>query len=76
MPDVPYELVARRLERVVQRDRELDDAKPRADVSTGSRADIHQTRADLVGQSGELLACDLAEVRRRVDPIKKTWHCL
>ena len=48
VPDVPDELVARRVEGVVERDRQLDDAKSRADVAAGARADIDQTGAHVV----------------------------
>ncbi len=51
--DVPHDLVARRVERVVQRDGQLDDAEPGADVASGARADVDQARANVVGQSGE-----------------------
>ena len=54
--DVPHELVARRVERVVQRDGQLDDAEPRADVAAGSRADVDQARAHVVGQVAQLVA--------------------
>ena len=56
MADVPDELVARRVERVVQRDRQLDDAEPGADVAAGARADVDQTRAHVVGERVELVA--------------------
>ena len=56
MPDVPDELVARRVERVVQRDRQLDDAEPGADVPAGARADVDQARADVVGELRQLVA--------------------
>ena len=48
--DVPDELIARRVEDVVQRDRQLHDAEPRADVSAGARADVDEPRAHLGGQ--------------------------
>ena len=50
MPDVPDELVARRVEGVVQRDGQLDDAEAGADVAAGARADVDEARAHVVGE--------------------------
>ena len=36
MPHVPHELIARRLEGMVQRNRELHHTQPRANVAAGS----------------------------------------
>jgi hypothetical protein len=62
VPDVPHELVARRLERVVQRNRQLDDTQPRADVAAGARADVDQARAHVAGERAELVAAEGAHV--------------
>jgi hypothetical protein len=50
VPHVPHELVARRLERVVQRDGQLDHAEPGADVAARARAHVHEARAHLGGE--------------------------
>ena len=71
MADVPHELVARRLERVVERDRQLDDAEAGADVAAGARADVDEPRAHLVGERAELVAGEGAKVGGGVDPIEK-----
>ena len=55
MPDVPDELVARRFEGVVERDRQLDDAKSRADVAAGARADVDQTSAHVRRERAKLV---------------------
>ena len=68
--DVPDELIARRVERGVQRDRQLDDAETGADVAAGARADVDQARANLVGERLQLVATQRADVGRRMDAVE------
>jgi hypothetical protein len=56
MPDVPHELIARRVEHVMDCHGELDDAEPCADVAARSRADIDEGRTHLVADGAELIA--------------------
>jgi hypothetical protein len=70
MADVPDELVAWRLEDVVERDRQLDHPQPGADVATGARADVHHALADIRGKRAELVARERAQVQRRLYTIK------
>ena len=58
--DVPDDLVARGVEHVEQRDRQLDDAEARADVPAGLRDDVDQAARISVGQRRELLAAGAA----------------
>ena len=62
VPHVPHQLVARRVEHVVQRDRELHHAEPRADVAAGARARIDERRAHVVGQRAQLVAGERLQV--------------
>ncbi len=68
---VPDDLVDRRVEAVVQRDRQLDDAESRADVSARARADIDEACTHLAGQRGQLLAAQLLEIGGRLDSVEK-----
>src|SRR5262249_239459 len=61
---VPDDLVARRLEHLVERERQLDGAEVRADVSAGDGVALDQEPPDLRGEIVEL-----AEARR-ADPIR------
>jgi len=40
----------------VQRDGELDDAEPGADVPPGARTHVDEARADLVGELAQLIS--------------------
>ena len=55
MSHVPDDAVVGGIEDIQQRDRQLDDAEPRADVTPGLGHDIDQPLPHLVGQRGELL---------------------
>ena len=52
--DVPHELVARRVEHVVQRHRELDHAESGADVTARARADVDERRTHFVAHGAQL----------------------
>ena len=49
MADVPDQPVARRVEDIVQRDRELDDAEPGAEMAAGHRHRVDGLGAQFVG---------------------------
>ena len=53
--DVPDQPVGRRVEDVVQRDGELDDAKPGAEMAAGPGDGVDRLLAQLVGELPELL---------------------
>ena len=64
MPDIPDDLVNRRLELIEQRDGELDHPEARADVPAGDRAALDQPVADLLRQLGQLVALEAFQVWR------------
>ncbi len=64
---VPHDPVARRLEQPVQRDRQLDDAERRAEVTAGVRHGLHDRVADLDGQLRELDLVEPAQVGGLLD---------
>ena len=66
VPDVPHQLIARRVEDVVQRDRELDDTEPCADVAAGARTHIDEPRTDVRGKLPQLVARHRAQIRGRL----------
>ena len=67
MTDVPDQAVFRRVEHVVQRQRELHRAKVGTEVAPGSGDAFEEEGAQLVGQRGELRAREAAHVLRRFD---------
>jgi hypothetical protein len=71
MSDVPYQLVPRGREGGVQRDGQLDDAQPSADVPARARADVDEARTHLVGERAQLVSRAGAKVGGRVDLIEK-----
>ena len=74
MADVPDEPVARRVEHLVQRDRQLDDAEPGAEMPAGDRDRIDRLRAQLVGELGQLLFGKPAQILGRLDGVEQ--RCL
>ena len=64
MADVPHELIARRPERGVERDRELDHTEARTDVAARARHDVDEPRPHLVGERAELVTGEGAKVGR------------
>ena len=77
---VPHQPVVRRVEHVVQRDRELDRAQVGAQVAAGARHAVEHEGAHFVGQLLELRRGQLAQVRRVVDRWKSgasgaMWAC-
>ena len=62
MADVPDELIVRCVEDMMQRDGQLDDAEPCADVTPGARARIDELLADLRGERTKLVARERFQV--------------
>ena len=54
MADVPDDAVGRRIEHVVQRDRQLDDAQAGAEMAAGHRNRADRLGAQFVGEPHEL----------------------
>ena len=69
--DVPHDTIARRVEHVVERDRELDGAEIRRKVTAGLRDRSKHERAQLAGELRERLDRKTAQRRRRVDRIEQ-----
>src|SRR6266849_1901939 len=74
MAGVEDQLIAWRVEDVVQRERQLDDAEVSAKVATDLRDDLDDPFADLLCKLGKLAAIELANVSRSVDVIEQTRH--
>ena len=69
--DVPDQLVARRVEDVVQRHRQLDHAEPGAEMAAGDRNCRNRLLAQLVGELPEVGFGQLAQILRRPDAIEQ-----
>ena len=69
--DVPDQPVARRVEDVVQRDRQLDHAEAGAEMPAGHRDRVDRLRAQLVGDLPQVLLRQLAQVRRGLDRVEQ-----
>ena len=67
MADVPHQPVVRRVEHVMQGDRQLDHAKSGPEVAAGAGDRFDQVLAQLVGDRGQLVVGHLAQVGRHVD---------
>jgi hypothetical protein len=65
MPDIPHQLVPRRVKDIVERNRQLDNAKSGSNVPARSGAHIDETRANLVGEHAKFVARPRAHVSRR-----------
>jgi hypothetical protein len=70
MTYVPHQLITGSLEHAMQGDRQLDDSEARADVATGSRADVNEARANLLSENGKLLAIQATQVRGGLNSIE------
>ena len=66
MADIPDQPVVRRVEDIVQRHGQLDDAEPGAEMAAGDRDRIDQLGAQLVG--------DLAQIRLRAAGADRPEH--
>jgi hypothetical protein len=60
----------------MQRNRQLDDAEPGADVPTGAGAGIDELFANLGGERAELVARERFQVSRRFKPGEDRHACL
>ena len=71
VPHVPDDAVARRVEDVQQRDRELDHAEPRADVAAGLGDDVDEPLPHFGSEHGELLRGEPLDVFGTADGIEQ-----
>ncbi len=71
MADIPDQPVIRRIEDVMQRDRELDHAKARAKMPAGDRDGIDHLRAQLVSHLPELVRREAAEIGGKLDLVEQ-----
>ncbi len=62
MPDIPDNLVDRRLELIEQRDGELDHPQACADVTAGDRTALDEAVANLLRELGQLVALETLQV--------------
>ena len=69
--DVPDQLVARRVEHVVQRHRQLDHAEPGAEMAAGDRHRIDRLGAQLVRQLAQALRRQATQRGRLVDRVEQ-----
>ena len=71
MADVPDDPVARRVEHIVQRDRQLDDAEARAEMAAGHRNRADGLGAQFFGEPHELAFVEFSQIGGRVDLIQQ-----
>ena len=71
MADVPDQPVVRRVEDVMQRDRQFDDAEAGAEMAAGDRDRIDRLGAQLVGDLPELALVEPPQVVGSVDLVKE-----
>ena len=60
--DVPDHPVVGRVEQVMKRDRQLDDAEPRAEMAAGHRNRIDSLVSQLIGELRELVGIELSKI--------------
>jgi len=65
--DVPYQAVARRVVHEVQGDGELDRTEAGGEVAAAAADALNQEVAQLLGEGGQLILAQAAQVRRRFD---------
>ncbi len=73
MPDIPNDAVARRVEHVVERHRQLDDAQTRAKMAPGERDGVDRLGAQFLCELRELILRQTAEVLRNGSQVQK-WR--
>jgi hypothetical protein len=71
MPHVPDEAVLRGVEDVVERNRELDDSKSGAEMSSRDGDGVDRLLAQLVGELAQLARLEAPQVGGRADEVKK-----
>ena len=54
VPDIPDQLVLRRVEHIMDRNRKLDHAKPRAQMSAGLPDRLQHILAHFIGKGAQL----------------------
>ena len=69
--DVPDQAVVRRVEHVMQRDRQLDDAEAGAEMAAGDSDSVDGLLTQLVGDLAKLVGFKLAEVGRGFDLVEQ-----
>ena len=68
--DVPDQLVVRRIEKVMQRHRQLDDAKTRPQMTPGDRHRVDHLGPQLIRQLAKIRLRQTAKIRRDVDRVE------
>ena len=71
MADIPDQLVLGRVEHVVQRHRQLDDAEPGAEMAAGDRDGIDRLGAQLVRQLAKAVLGQPPQVGRELDAVEQ-----
>ena len=71
MADVPDDAVARRVEDVMQRHRQLDDAEPGAQMAAGHRNRADRLGAQLIGERAKIALGHGAQIFGSSDLIEK-----
>ena len=71
MPDVPNQLVVRRVENLMYGERQLDHAKPRAEMSAGNGDGAYRLVSEFIGELRKIGIVHLTEVRRTVYFVQK-----
>ena len=72
MADVPDQPVVRRVEHVVQRNGQLDDAEAGAEMAAGDRDRADRLGAQFVGNLPQVVFVDAAQIGRALDRVQ---HC-
>ena len=69
--DVPDQAIVRRVEHVVQRDRELDHAEPGAEVPAGYGDSVDRFLPQFIGHLAQLAGVELPEIAWRFDAVEQ-----
>jgi hypothetical protein len=70
MPDIPDDPIPGRIEHGVQRNGQLHNSEPSADVAAGPRARLDETDAHLFGDGAQLVTRHRLEIRGGVDTVE------
>jgi hypothetical protein len=71
VPDIPDQAVARRVEKIVDSNRKLDNPKARSQVPPRHRHRINHLRPQLVGELAELIGFQFAKVFGGLDGVEE-----